>query len=72
MSSKIFDNIARKAKEKGLSINALEQKAELSSGSTYKWNTVSPSVKNLVKVAEVLECGVEDLISEPAAERVVG
>ena len=64
MSNNIFDNISKKAKEKGLSINALEQKAGLSIGSTYKWNTVSPSVKNLVKVAEVLACGVEELIAE--------
>ena len=50
------------AKEKCMSINQLEEKAELSKGSTYKWNTVSPSIKNLKKVADVLECTVNDFI----------
>lgn len=50
------------AKEKGMSINQLEENAELSKGSTYKWNSVSPSVKNLKKVADVLGCSVNDLI----------
>lgn len=50
------------AKEKGMSINQLEEKAKLSKGSTYKWNVVSPSIKNLKKVADVLECTVNDLI----------
>ena len=52
------------AKEKCMSINQLEEKAELSKGSTYKWNTVSPSIKNLKKVADVLECTVNDLIQQ--------
>lgn len=58
----MFDRISEMAKEKGMSINQLEEKAELSKGSTYKWNTVSPSIKNLKKVADVLECTVNDLI----------
>lgn len=58
----MFNRISEKAKEKGLSINQLEEKAGLSKGSTYKWNNVSPSVKNLKKVADVLECTVNDLI----------
>ena len=49
-----------------MSINQLEEKAELSKGSTYKWNVVSPSVKNLKKVADVLECTVNDLIGQEA------
>lgn len=58
----MFDRISERAKEKGMSINQLEEMAELSKGSTYKWNIVSPSVKNLKKVADVLECTVNDLI----------
>ena len=58
----MFDRIAEMAKEKGMSINQLEENAELSKGSTYKWNSVSPSVKNLKKVADVLGCSVNDLI----------
>lgn len=58
----IFDNIAKRASEKGISINSLEDKAGVARGSVYKWNTVSPTVRNISKVAEVLECSVDDLI----------
>lgn len=58
----MFDRISEMAKKKGMSINQLEENAELSKGSTYKWNSVSPSVKNLKKVADVLGCSVNDLI----------
>lgn len=59
----IFDNIHRRAKEKGLSVNEVEKKAGIGVGSTYKWDKSSPTVRNISKVAEVLECSVEDLIS---------
>lgn len=58
----VFDRISERAKEKRMSINQLEEKAELSRGSIYKWNSVSPCVKNLKKVADVLGCSVNDLI----------
>ena len=52
------------SREKGISINQLEEKAELSTGSIYKWTTVSPSVKNLKKVADVLETTVDSLLEK--------
>ena len=61
-NSTLFDRISKRAKEKGMSINQLEEKARLSRGSTYKWSSVSPSVKNLKQVADVLGCSVNDLI----------
>lgn len=61
-NSLIFNKIYEKATIKGISINALERQAGLASGSTYKWNKVSPSVKNLSKVAKVLGCSISDLI----------
>lgn len=63
-SKNIFDRINEKAKEKGISINSLEDQAGVSTGSIYKWNIVSPTIKNLKRVAEVLECGVDDLVKE--------
>lgn len=62
MSINIFNNIYKKATEKNISINALEEKAGVSKGSIYKWDSVSPTIKNLSKVANVLECSVDDLI----------
>jgi len=40
----IFDKVSKKAVEKGISINLLESRAGVSTGSIYKWNTVSPTV----------------------------
>ena len=59
----IFDNISKRADEKGLSINALEEKSGIASGSVYKWKTVSPTVRSISKVAAVLGCSVDDLIT---------
>lgn len=58
----IYSNICKKAKEKGISINNLEQQAGVSRGGICKWNVVSPSVKNLKKVADILECTLEELL----------
>ena len=62
MKIKVYQNIAAKAKEKGVSINSLEQSAGVSRGSVYKWDTVSPSVDSLKKVANILECTLEELL----------
>lgn len=58
----VYDNVCEKAKEAGISINSLEKKAKLSIGSVCKWNTVSPTVKSLLKVANLLGCSVDDLL----------
>lgn len=60
----IYKVICKIAKSKGMSINKLEQEAELSSGSICKWgNTVSPTVKSLKKVADILGVTVDDLLA---------
>lgn len=58
----IFDKVSKRAADKGISINSLEDKAGIAKGSVYKWNTVSPTIRNISKVAKVLECSVDDLI----------
>ena len=50
--------------EKGMSINSLEKKAGIAIGSVYKWNSVSPTIRNISKVAEVLECSIDELLKE--------
>jgi repressor LexA len=54
--------VSKKASEKGLSINSLEDMAGVSTGSIYKWNKVSPTIRNLQKVANILECTIDELI----------
>ena len=58
----IFDKVSKKAVEKGISINLLENRAGVSTGSIYKWNTVSPTVRSLSKVAKVLGCTIDELL----------
>lgn len=60
----IYDNICKKAKEKGVSINSIEKETNLSIGSICKWNIVSPTAKSLKKVAIFLGCTVDDLLTE--------
>lgn len=59
----VYDNVRSAARNVGISINALEKESGLSSGSICKWNTVSPSVNSLLKVATVLGVTVGDLLS---------
>lgn len=65
----IYDNICREARKKGISINAIEKETGLSVGSLCKWNTVSPTVKSLKKVADYLELSIETLLKEESAEK---
>lgn len=58
----IYNNICREAKKIGISINALEKDCGLAIGSMCKWNSVSPSVRSLKKVADALKCSIEDLL----------
>ena len=60
----LYEVIYQISKERNISINQLEERAGLSTGSIYKWNTVSPTVKNLKKVADVLETTVDSLIEK--------
>ena len=56
----IYENICKLAKERGISINKLEEKANVSTGSICKWgNSVSPTVKNIKKVCSTFGRGVE-------------
>lgn len=60
----IYDNIVHRAKESGVSINSIEKEAGLGVGSICKWNTVSPTVRNLKRVADILGCTLDDLMTE--------
>ena len=64
MTLNLYEVIYQISKEKNISINQLEERAGLSTGSIYKWNTVSPTVKNLKKVADVLETTVDSLLEK--------
>lgn len=60
----IYDNIKRQARKKGLTISQVESKAGLAQGHIGKWNTVSPRVDSLLKVAKVLGVSANALLKE--------
>lgn len=60
----LYDNIKKCAKEKGMTINELEQKAGLSRGHMSKWKLYMPTVNSLQKVANVLEVTMDELVKE--------
>lgn len=66
---KIYDNIQERAKKIGISINAIEKKANLGIGSLCKWNDVSPTVRNLKKVADILNCSVDELLKDNPSKK---
>lgn len=67
----IYDRIKAICKEKGVSPSSIERKAGLSNGAITKWNTSSPSVKNLKDVADILDVSVDELIEDAKEEEVV-
>lgn len=61
----IYDNIVKYAKEKDLTIQAIEKACGLSNGIISKWReNNNPKIDNLVAVARFLGVSVEQLIQK--------
>ena len=60
----LYEKIREMSKFKGMSIRELEIKAELGNGTIGGWNNSSPTVRSLKKVADILECTVDELLEE--------
>ncbi len=58
----IYDRIKEICKDKGVSPSSVEKKAGLGNGAITKWNTFSPSIKNLKAVADILGISIDELI----------
>lgn len=54
--------IKKLAKAKGMSINDVEKHIGVANNSMYKWDRIEPSAMKVVKVAELLDCTVEELV----------
>ena len=54
--------IEEMAAGRGLSIAALERKADIANGSVRRWEDGTATLETIQKVAKVLECTVDDLI----------
>lgn len=60
----IFENVRKRCKARGESINAVEAAAGIGKNVIYKWQRNDPSLKNLKAVADYFGCTVDDLIRE--------
>ncbi len=58
----VFERTKETAKQKGLSLVALEERAGLSEKSLYKWRKSNPSSENLQKVADILHVSTDYLL----------
>ena len=59
-----YETIYRLAKERGISIKALEEATGLGNGTIGKWKNLKPNLGNLEKVAAHLGVSVVDIIKE--------
>lgn len=57
-----FERIKQTAKNRGLTLNQLNDKANLKNNIIYSWKTKTPSVENVKKVADVLGVSVDYLL----------
>lgn len=60
----IYDRVAQKAAEKGVSISALEKACGLGSKTISMWRVCSPRVCSLRKVADYLNVPIAELLED--------
>lgn len=60
----LFERISALCKEKGISVARLEKEAGLGNATVRGWEKSVPSVVNIKKVADVLGCTVDELLTE--------
>ena len=60
----IYDRVKARADEKKITIAALEVKAGIANGTIGGWRTGKPLAETLQKVANALECDINDLLGE--------
>lgn len=58
----IFENIAKRCREKGISISRLEKECGLGNATVRGWEASDPSAKKLKRVADYLGCTVDELL----------
>lgn len=61
---RIYDQVKKLAKEKGVTIQQMEIDLGLSAGNTCKWNDHAPRVVTLRRVADYFEVEIEDLLKD--------
>lgn len=59
---KLYENIKKQCKQKGISIAKLEREVKLSVGTISHWRVSDPKLGNVKAVADYLQCTVDELL----------
>jgi transcriptional regulator with XRE-family HTH domain len=59
----IFQNVKKLCDERGVKIARLEREAKLGNGTIKKWETATPSIESVRKVAEFFGVTIDSLVS---------
>lgn len=59
----IYDKIKLLCEKNKISINKLEKEIGLGVGTISKWQSVSPSLSNVQKVASYFDCTIDSLLA---------
>ena len=65
-----FEKIKQLADGQGLSLTEVSKRAGLGSRTIYNWKKKSPSINNLVSVAEVLNTSIDDLVGIKIKDKI--
>lgn len=60
----IYENIKKECGRKKMSVLSLEKRLGFSRSSICKWDTNTPGIDKVKKVADVLGCTVDELLDE--------
>ena len=66
----IFSNISMLCKQRGISVAKLERECGLGNATIRGWETSSPNVENLKRVADYFGVSVDNLISQDITQPV--
>ena len=66
----IFENVRKRCKARGVSINAVEAAAGIGKNVIYKWKKNQPSLKSLKAVASYFGCTIDDLTRKETEQTV--
>lgn len=64
----IFEKVASRCAEQGISIARLEKEAKLGNATVRGWKKSTPNVESIRRVAEVLGCTVDELLAPSEKE----
>lgn len=65
----IFERVASRCAERGISIARLEREAKLGNATVRGWKKSTPNVDSLKRVAQVLGCTVDELLAPDEAKQ---